>query len=165
MANDKKQASHIDSRKNRTELLAPAGDLSTAIRAYEAGADAVYLGLQCFSARKGARNFSLSEVRRLKHYATQHAKCFYVALNTIIEDQEIPTLVTLLTELELIKIDGIIVQDLGVAKLVHDFFPTIPLHASTQMAIHNSAGLSMAKQTGITRVWIAPGASNSDLRG
>lgn len=136
----------------KPEILAPAGDLSTAIRAYEAGAHAVYLGLKDFSARKGAVNFDFSEVRRLKAYAKQHGKAFYVTLNTLIKDEELEAMHTTLRELELIGPTALIVQDLGLVSFIKKYFPCLVLHASTQMAIHNSSGLKMAKALGIERV-------------
>ena len=136
----------------KPEILAPAGDLSTAIRAYEAGAHAVYLGLKDFSARKGAVNFDFSELRRLKAYAKEHGKAFYVTLNTIIKEDELEAMHATLSELELIGPTALIVQDLGLVHFVKKHFPSLTLHASTQMAIHNSSGLKIAKALGIERV-------------
>ncbi len=137
---------------NKPEILAPAGDLSTAIRAFEAGADAVYLGLKDFSARKGAVNFDFSELRRLKNYCLSFGKAFYVTLNTIVQEDEFEAMHACLTELELIGPDALIIQDLGLLHFIKKFFPKLIIHASTQMAIHNSSGLQMAKALGIERV-------------
>lgn len=134
------------------EILAPAGDLSTALRAYEAGAHAVYLGLKDFSARKGAVNFDFSELRRLKAYSKQNAKAFYVTLNTLIKEDEFEAMHSTLRELELIGPSALIVQDWGLVRFIKKYFPSLVLHASTQMAIHNGFGLQMAKELGIERV-------------
>lgn len=142
----------LNSVSTSVELLAPAGDFSTAIWAYKAGADAVYLGLNNFSARSSATNFTLPQLRRLKKYAINNNKKILVAINTILTTLEFPLLEEYLYSLMEIGIDGVIVQDLGVAALIHNFFPHLPLHASTQMAIHNSAGLQMAQELGFKRV-------------
>ncbi|MBF0359496.1 MAG: U32 family peptidase [Oligoflexia bacterium] len=145
------------------ELLAPAGDLHTAIIAYNAGADSVYLGLKNFSARKSATNFSFKDLRRLKHYAL-HAperekgrekgreKKIYVTLNTLLKDSELQLLCDTLEELRLIAIDGLIIQDLGLLEIIKTKFPEFKIHASTQMALHNSMGLEWAQKNGISRV-------------
>jgi len=138
--------------KNLPEILAPAGDFSTAIRAFEAGADAVYLGLKDFSARKGATNFDYTELRRLKNYVKNNNKAFYVTLNTIIEESEFEAMHSCLSELELIGPNALIIQDFGLLYFIKNFFPKLVIHASTQMAIHNSGGLKMAKALGIERV-------------
>jgi putative protease len=121
----------------------------------EAGADAVYCGLENFSARVKAKNFSLADVAAMTAYAHQHDKKIYVALNTLIKEAEIPLLIETLGHLEYTNIDGIIVQDLACWRLVKAHFPTIPLHASTQMTVHNSAGVNMLAGMGFKRVVLA----------
>lgn len=139
----------------KPELLAPAGSFSSAFYAYSNGADAVYLGLKDFSARKSARNFTIDELRRLKQYAADREKKVYITLNTIIKEKEFPALNNMLKKLAVLKIDGIIIQDPGVLNFVREQFPSLPLHASTQMAIHTSEGIEALANDGIKRIILA----------
>ena len=142
---------------DKPELLAPAGSLESFFAALEKGADAVYAGLRDFSARARAKNFTLSQMERMLAYAHAHArdKRIYITLNTLVKEKELPQLVDTLSALAAMRIDGIIVQDLAVARLAHKFFPTIPLHASTQMTIHNTPGVRMLAKLGFQRVVLA----------
>ncbi|BCS55897.1 U32 family peptidase [Geobacter sp. SVR] len=139
----------------KPELLAPAGSLESFFAAMEKGADAVYAGLHEFSARARARNFSLSQMERMLGYAHAHGRRIYITLNTLVKEQELPQLVETLAVLAAMRIDGVIVQDLAVARLVRNHFPSIPLHASTQMTIHNTAGVQMLAGLGFERVVLA----------
>ena len=134
------------------ELLAPGGSFQAASHAFEAGADGVYLGLKEFSARKAAQNFSLDQLRRIRQLASTRGRRVYVTLNTVVRDSERERLIETLTWLDAMGVDGVIVQDLGVYELLARRFPRIPVHASTQMAVHNDAGLRVAQEMGIRRV-------------
>lgn len=141
----------------RVELLAPAGDLECAYAAFHYGADAVYLGLKRFSARAEAANFSpaeLGEITAFAHAATPRRSVF-VALNTLLMDDEIDAAVEALATAEATGVDAVIVQDLGLARLARSYFPGLELHASTQLAIHNVAGARMARELGFSRVTLA----------
>ncbi|MDH5298073.1 MAG: U32 family peptidase [Desulfobulbaceae bacterium] len=140
---------------SKTELLAPVGGLESFFAAMEAGADAVYCGLQEFSARAKAKNFSLAEVERMATFCHRAERRLYVALNTLVKEAELPRLVETLAGLEASGIDGIIIQDLGVWKLARDHFPGLPLHASTQMTVHNAAGVQMLERMGFVRAVLA----------
>jgi len=142
-------------QNNKPELLAPAGSLESFFAAMEKGADAVYAGLQDFSARARAKNFSLSQMERMLGYAHAHDRRIYITLNTLVKEQELPQLVDTLAALEAMRVDGVIVQDLAVARLVRNHFPAIPLHASTQMTIHNTAGMQMLAELGFQRAVLA----------
>jgi putative protease len=142
-------------QKNKPELLAPAGSLESFFAAMEKGADAVYAGLQDFSARARAKNFSLAQVERMLGYAHANGRKIYITLNTLVKEQELPQLVDTLAGLDAMRVDGIIVQDLAVARLVRKHFPTIALHASTQMTIHNTAGVVMLAELGFQRAVLA----------
>jgi len=131
----------MTSQTIKPELLAPAGSLESFFAAMEKGADAVYAGLQDFSARARAKNFSLSQMERMLGYAHAHGRRIYITLNTLVKERELPQLVGTLAALDAMRVDGVIVQDLAIARLVRNHFPTIPLHASTQMTIHNTAGV------------------------
>ncbi len=145
------------------ELLAPAGSTEAFFAALDQGADAVYCGLKEFSARARARNFTLPELERLTAYAHQQQKKLYVTLNTLLKEAELPQLVDVLASLAAIKIDGLIIQDLGVWRLAHRHFPGLPLHASTQMTVHNAAGVKMLEQMGFTRAVLARELSLAEI--
>ncbi len=136
----------------KPELLAPGGSFDSAMAALENGADAVYCGLQEFSARKAARNLSLDQLSRLRDWTLKEEKKVYVALNTIIKEQELSKAVELLTELNEMSPDALIVQDPGLIKIVKDYFPLLKLHGSTQMAVHNSWGVEVLRDMGFERV-------------
>ncbi|MFP4491106.1 MAG: peptidase U32 family protein [Spirochaetaceae bacterium] len=134
------------------ELLAPAGDLATALTAYENGADAVYAGLGRFNAREMAHNFSTEDMSRLSTYAKKKGKKYYLAFNTLIKESELEEAAKSLDKAASLEPDGIIVQDLGVAALIREAYPRIEVHGSTQMGIHNAEGVKAAAAMGISRV-------------
>ena len=139
----------------KPELLAPAGTIECFHAAMDAGADAVYLGLIDFNARLRARNFTTRTLAYLVPYAHSLKRKIYVTLNTLIKHSELEKAVHLLYQLEQLKIDGIIVQDLGIIEICRNYFPGLRLHASTQMALHNSPGVAAAYKLGIKRVVLA----------
>ena len=136
------------------ELLAPAGSFDAALAAFAYGADAIYLGLSRFSARADAANFSDDELAQIVAYARnlERPRKVYVTLNTLIEAHEIEALLPSLALLEKIALDGVIVQDLGLAARIHRQFPKIPLHASTQLACTSLAGARALKAMGFVRI-------------
>lgn len=138
--------------KNRPELALPAGSLQCALYAFKGGADAVYLGLKEFSARKGAVNFTFEDVRKLKQLCMSQNKKFYITLNTLVTDEELPEVEKLLRQLEYLKPDGVIVQDLGIARLMRKEHPNLPLHGSTQLAVHTIQGVKELQEMGFSRV-------------
>ncbi|HET6450477.1 MAG TPA: peptidase U32 family protein [Spirochaetia bacterium] len=133
------------------ELLAPGGSFLSAHAAFEAGADGVYLGLKEFSARAAAQNFSRDQLRRIRALAADRDRRIYVTVNTVIRDDELDRLRRTLAWLDALRVDGVIVQDLGVCDLLAREFPRLPLHASTQMGIHNDSGLRVAEEMGVRR--------------
>ncbi len=140
----------------RIELALPAGSLQCALYAFKGGANAVYFGLKSFSARKGAVNFSFEDVRKLKALCSkggQYEGCrFYVTVNTIVDDADLSEVLELLRQLEYVQPDGLIVQDLGIARLIREHFPSLPLHGSTQLAVHTVNGVKELQSLGFTRV-------------
>lgn len=136
----------------RCELLSPAGSFESAIAAFSGGADAVYLGLSDFSARKSARNFSKDELRRLKTAAFENGKKIYVTLNTVIQESEFSEVIETVSFLNEIEIDAVILQDIGLAYILKKLFPTLTLHASTQMAVHTVEGARNVRDLGFSRV-------------
>lgn len=139
------------------ELLSPAGAFDTALAAFEAGADAVYLGLDAFSARAEAANFSPDELRRLIAHARSlpSPRRVYVAFNTVVDDADVAPAVEKLALLDELRPDGIIVQDLGVARLARRHFPALPLHASTQLVAHNLEDVCALRELGFVRTVLA----------
>ncbi|MBR1587328.1 MAG: U32 family peptidase [Kiritimatiellae bacterium] len=147
------------------ELLSPAGSFETARAAFAAGADAVYLGLDAFSARAEAVNFSPDELRQLLAYArASGGKKVYVTFNTLVNDEELPSAVERLAILDDLRPDGLIVQDLGVARLVRQHFPSFALHASTQLVAHNLEGVLAMKELGFVRVVLARELSLEEIQ-
>ncbi len=141
-----------DGKHHLPELLAPAGSLESFHAAIEGGADAIYLGLDTFNARMRAKNFTLKTLSYAAPYARAKKISVYVALNTLIKQAELPQLIDTINALHQIGIQAIIVQDAGLVHLTKSHFPNLPLHASTQMAIHNSEAAFAAGQLGIKRV-------------
>jgi putative protease len=145
----------MTSKEHKPELLAPAGSLESFFAAMEKGADAVYAGLRDFSARARAKNLTLAQMERMLGYAHGQGRKIYITLNTLVKESELPLLVDTLAALEAMRVDGVIVQDLALARLVRNHFPAIPLHASTQMTIHNTAGVRMLQELGFQRAVLA----------
>ena len=137
---------------NNSEILAPAGSLASAVYAFQGGADAVYLGLSDFSARKFATNFTFDHLRRLKKQALLLNKKIFIAVNTVIREEELDDLFKYLLNLSFFEPDAIIIQDIGMIQIVKKYFPDIPLHASTQMSVHNTEGVKFLQKLGISRV-------------
>ncbi len=138
-----------------TELALPAGSLQAALVAFKEGADAVYLGMRNFSARKEATNFSLEDLSKLRRAAQEQDKKIYVALNTLIDDSQLPEVIKTLRQVAFIGCDGVIVQDLGVARLIMTQFPSLALHGSTQLAVHTIEGVQELQRLGFTRAVLA----------
>lgn len=136
----------------KMELLAPAGNMACAIAAFDAGADAVYAGLKKFNARERTDNFSVEEMASLIEYAHADSKKVYVTFNTLVKESELRDAASALSELDRIRPNAVIVQDIGILRIIRDFFPNLKIHASTQMGLHNSAGIKLAAHEGISRV-------------
>lgn len=135
------------------ELLSPAGNPELALAAFDGGADAVYCGLSgAFNARMRAENFTLETLGKLIRYARENGKRVYVTFNTLIKETELGSMFENLAELAKLRPDALIVQDSGVIYTVRKYFPELKLHASTQMGIHNSAGVKVMENLGISRV-------------
>jgi len=137
------------------ELLAPAGSLEAFFAAMESGADAVYCGLKTFSARAKAKNIGLEDLSKMVGYAHDRGRHVYVALNTLVKEKELGQLVDTLGALESMAVDAVILQDMGVYRLARQHFPGIPLHSSTQMTVHNVAGVKMLERLGFERAVLA----------
>ena len=136
----------------KIELLAPGGDVEAIKAAVIAGANAVYCGLDMFNARNRASNLSFDELIGVLRLAHKYDCEVFLTLNVVILEQELPTMIKLLNKLVNSGIDGIIVQDLGVFNLVKKYFPTLNIHASTQMTTHNEGQILFLSKIGATRV-------------
>jgi len=121
----------------KIELLSPGGDVEAIKAAIVAGANAVYCGLETFNARNRAANLSFDELNGVLRLAHEHHCEVFLTLNVVILEQELKALFKLLNQLVNTTIDGIIVQDLGLFNLVKKYFPTLDIHASTQLTTHN----------------------------
>lgn len=139
----------------KQELLAPAGDIEAGYAALYYGADAVYLGLSKFSARATATNFDEAALDEFSAYAHSLNRKVYVALNTVLQENELPELINSLDICTRCHIDGLIIQDLGVARVMKEKYPWFELHASTQMAVHNKEGALFLQKLGFKRVVLA----------
>lgn len=146
------------------ENLAPAGNREALDRAVAAGADAVYLGYAAFSARAGAGNFDEAALREAVHFAHLHHVRVHVTVNTLVKDGELAGVLDVLRLLNEVRVDAVLVQDLGVLHLARTCFPDLPVHASTQMAIHNAAGVRWCKKMGMTRAVLARECSLAEIR-
>src|SRR5665647_2101696 len=146
------------------ELPAPAGGMEALIAAVENGADAVYLGARAFSARGYASNFSNEELEEAIDYAHLRGVKVYVTVNTLLKDGEVESAFKLLRCLREIGVDAIIIQDLGLISLAGKYLPDLPLHASTQMTLHNSAGVEFVNKLGIERVVLSRESSLEDIK-
>lgn len=153
----------MKSREFSPELLLPAGNAKSFYAALQGGVNAIYAGLQDFNARNRASNFSPWEMAAMVKMAHEQGVKVYVTLNTVIRNDELPKLLETLHILSQINPDAIIVQDWGVVYLVKKYFSKLLLHASTQMAIHNSDGVKHAANKGITRVVLARELTRTEL--
>lgn len=137
------------------ELLAPAGNFDALKAAVENGADAVYLGGKLFNARQYAGNFDNDELKKAIDFSHVRGVKIYLTLNTLISDTEIKEALVFAGQAYNLGIDGIIVQDLGLARLIRESVPGLDLHASTQMTIYNSEGINILGEMGFKRVVLA----------
>lgn len=137
------------------EILAPAGDFDAAKSAVNNGADAIYVGGRVLNARRAAKGFSGEELKELVRYCRLRKVKVYVTVNTLTREDEMPQLLQLAQEIADAGADGVIVSDLGVARVLQAVCPTLPLHASTQMNIHTPAGVRFLEKHGFKRVVLA----------
>ncbi|MFW5486287.1 MAG: peptidase U32 family protein [Spirochaetaceae bacterium JB067] len=145
------------------ELTLPAGSFECALQAFKWGADAVYLGLTSFSARKGAKNFTIDELSVIKEIASKTGKKVYVTINTILNDEEMALLIPIIRTLDLLRIDALIIQDPGLASVVRSITPSLEIHASTQLAVHSVEGVKQLAELGFTRVVLSRELTLSEI--
>ncbi len=137
------------------ELLSPAGSLDALHAAVCNGADAVYLGVDAFNARHGARNFTLDELPDVVRYCHVRGVAVHLTLNTLVTDREMPDAAEYIAAAARAGVDAFIVQDLGMVSLCHQIAPKVALHASTQMSLHSLEGVREAAELGLSRAVLA----------
>lgn len=142
-------------KRNKYELLAPAGDMAALKAAVSAGANAIYLGYDEFSARAKAKNFNREELEEAIDYAHLRGVDIYVTFNILIADFEIKRAMKSVKMLYDTGVDALILQDIGIAAKIREDFPDFELHASTQMAVNNYYGAKFLKEMGFSRVVLA----------
>lgn len=147
-----------------TEVLSPVGNKEMLIAAVRSGTDAVYLGAKEFSARRNAENFDSAGLADTVSYCHIRGVKVYLTLNILIKDSELESAFNLAKTAYNCGIDGIIIQDLGLAAALKKLLPDLPLHASTQMSVHTPAALVALKKLGFCRVVAAREMSKAELR-
>lgn len=148
---------------SKPEILAPAGSAEMLEAAVRAGADAVYLGLDCFNARRNAENFTLETLKNAVQYCHVRGVKVYLTLNIILADNELKEAVDLTVSAAEIGIDAVIATDIGYINLVKKALPNLAIHASTQMGIHSPAALKSIKEMGFNRVVVSREMSKTEL--
>ena len=147
-----------------TELLSPAGGREALVAAVQNGADAVYMGFGSFNARRSARNFTDEEFLAAVRYCHLRGVKVYLTLNTLVTDRELPALAETAKKASEYGVDAILVQDWGVYETLRAVVPDVPLHASTQMALHTLSGVTEAAALGMTRAVLARELSRADIK-
>ena len=149
--------------RNLPELLSPAGSFEALRAAIDGGADAVYMGGASFNARINAKNFTEDDLRESISLAHSYGVKLYQTVNTMIFDRERDDFLRAAEVSARLGIDAFIVSDLGAASLLREYLPDIPLHASTQMSVHNTDGARLLEKYGFTRVVPARELSREDI--
>ena len=140
---------------SKAEILAPVGSHEQLLAAVRSKANAVYLGTKNFNARRNADNFDNFNLNEAVKYCHSYGVKVYVTLNTIVFDKELNSLYETVKEIAKSQADAVIVQDFATVKAVKKICPTLPLHASTQMAVHNVSGVKVLEKLGFSRVVLA----------
>lgn len=146
------------------ELLAPAGSLEILKGVIESGADAVYVGGSMFGARAYANNFTEEELLEAIDFAHLRGVKVYLTVNTLIKNSEFSKLYDYLLVYYKRGLDAVIVQDLGVVKAIHEYFPSMEIHTSTQMTVTGADGVRFLSQFGVTRVVMAREVSLAEMK-
>lgn len=141
--------------KKEIELLAPAGSLDSFYAACNGGADAIYMGVEKFNARVMAKNVTMEEYKSAISYAHVLGAKVYLTLNTLLYEEELEDAVQIVLELYANGLDAVIVQDMGLASLLHKLVPKLALHASTQMSVYSLEQVKQLEKIGFTRVVLA----------
>ena len=147
----------------KVELLSPVGDFECLKAAVQNGADAVYLGAADFNARYSAKNFSIDELEKAIDYSHLRNVKVFLTLNTLIKNEEFNNALELAGKAYELGIDGIIVQDIGLANFLIKNIPNLPIHASTQMTCHNLSSAKELEKVGFKRIVLSRELSLNEI--
>ena len=150
---------------NRPEILAPAGSMESLIAAVRCGANAVYLGTKGINARRGATNFTFEELKQAVEYCHARDVKIYLALNILISDSERELAYKTVEAGLSLGVDAFIIQDLGLAKIIHNHFPTARMHASTQCSVNSPEGFKALEKMGFVRAVLPREMSLDEIKG
>ena len=145
------------------ELLAPAGSPEAVTAAVQAGADAVYLGYGDFNARRNAKNFSLEELAAAVSYCHLRGAKVYLTLNTLVTDRELPAAAQVAADAARIGVDAVLIQDLGILRMLRQVAPDLPVHGSTQLTVHSLDGVLRCADLGMERVVLSRELSRDQI--
>lgn len=148
---------------NKPEVLSPVGNLEMLTAAVRSGADAVYLGLDSFNARRNAENFTADSLAEAVAFCHIRGVKVYLALNIIISDDEMKSAIEKTVEAAKCGIDGVITADIGFVNVLHKVLPTLPIHASTQMTVHSPSAIKPLREMGFSRVVVSREMSKTEL--
>src|SRR5262249_39773677 len=146
------------------ELLSPAGSLDAVRAAVANGADAVYMGASGFNARDEGAQLTMAELGEACRLAHERGKRIYLTLNILTKPAELVDALLLLGEAVDLGIDAVIVQDLGLVRLIQRLFPSLEIHGSTQMTVHDESGAAVMEELGVERVVLARENTLDDIR-
>jgi putative protease len=146
------------------EILSPVGDQEALIGAIKGGADAVYLGVGEFNARQGAKNFTIDDLEASIDLAHSHGVLVYLALNIPLKQKELQQALEIVDRAYATGIDAVILQDLGLLRLLNEIYPDLSLHASTQMTVHNKEGVNFVAGLGAKRVIVSRELTTDEVK-
>ena len=149
---------------NKPEILAPAGSMESLIAAVRCGANAVYLGTKGINARRGATNFTFEELKQAVEYCHARDVKIYLALNILMSDSERELAYKTVEAGLSLGVDAFIIQDLGLAKIIHSHFPTARMHASTQCSVNSPEGFKALEKMGFVRAVLPREMSLDEIR-
>lgn len=150
--------------ENKVEILAPAGSMESLVAAVRCGANAVYLGTKEINARRGAENFDFDELEKAVDYCHARDVKVYLALNILVADGELKAAYDTVKTALTLGVDAFIVQDLGLAKMMKNHFPTAVLHASTQCSVNTPDGFKKLEELGFTRAVVPREMSLDEIK-
>ena len=150
--------------QNNVEILSPAGSIDSFIAAINAGADAVYMGVDRYNARTMSKNFTVEEYLDAIFEAHKRGVKVYLTLNTLVKDDEIKDALNIVAKLYSHGLDAVILQDLGLAQKLHELFPKLAMHASTQMSVYSKEQVQVLKRLGFSRVVLARGLTIEEIK-